>query len=332
MMPQAKRKRQGRGKAKQKPQQTVSKSSFEESEDLFTSLVRSFSTTANPKSSLASLDTISVENDFMMDVKILNNQKREVDSQTLAELNYEILANKYLDKIYEPKKRTHRPGHIQRMINNVLFLYICSCETFARATIATQCFHCYACRSSRTFRRFSSRFIRSCGSCSYCKRCREPIFTASSLIIQGQNAPPPPVPTTTTSILRVTPSSEESFLLWGSGYTSTALPSGKVSRNYVFAPYKESPHEYTRFLELLCQHYRTLNAPNINQLENFCKELLNSSKGKKGSIHKTLFNKKVLRDSVMQVKERVRSRRRCTCEERTRCAQCCRDWWKSCGC
>lgn len=99
-------------------------------------------------------------------------------------------------------------------------------------------------------------------------------------------------------------------MLWGSGYTSTALPSGKVSRNYVFTPYEESPHEYARFLELLCQHYHTLNAPNINQLENFCKELLNSSESQKGSIHKTLFDKKVLCDSVMQVRGRVRIRRR----------------------
>lgn len=125
MMSQAKKRRRGRNKAEEKSQQTAQKPFAEESEDLFTSLVRSFSTAASPKNSLTPLNHINVDNDFMMDMKIvkkLSSQKREADSQMPAELNYEILANKYLDKIYEPRKRTHRPGHIQRMINNVRLL------------------------------------------------------------------------------------------------------------------------------------------------------------------------------------------------------------------
>jgi len=67
-------------------------------------------------------------------------------------------------------------------------------------------------------------------------------------------------------------------------------------------PYKESPHEYIRFLDSVIQHYKSFNTPNINQLENLCKVLLGASKNQKANIHKTLFNRKILQDDVIQVK------------------------------
>ncbi len=86
---------------------------------------------------------------------------------------------------------------------------------------------------------------------------------------------------------------------------SVVQHSGKVSRNYVCLPYEEAPEKYAKFLIYVCQFYHELSNPNVERLEDLCKELLKPNQPTPDSaqynIHKSLFERRVLKDRIMHV-------------------------------
>ncbi len=86
---------------------------------------------------------------------------------------------------------------------------------------------------------------------------------------------------------------------------SVVQRSGKVSRNYVCLPYEEAPEKYAQFVAYVCQSYHDLNTLNIERLEELCKELLKSNQptleSSQYNIHKSLFERMVLKDRVIKV-------------------------------
>ena len=81
---------------------------------------------------------------------------------------------------------------------------------------------------------------------------------------------------------------------------------GKVCRNHVYLPYEDARDKYVKFITHICQFYKELCSPNVEQLESLCKELLKpsqpNSEATQYNIHKSLFEKRVLKDSIIRVK------------------------------
>jgi len=86
---------------------------------------------------------------------------------------------------------------------------------------------------------------------------------------------------------------------------SVVQPSGKISRNYIHVPYEEAPKKHRKFLEHVCKLYKQLNSQNISKLESLCKELLKTNQSTEEpvhyNIHKSLFERKILRDPIIRV-------------------------------
>jgi len=53
---------------------------------------------------------------------VVEEEKSVGKKGVLRDVDYEMMANKYLNKIYETKKRVQKPAQIQRIINNVCFI------------------------------------------------------------------------------------------------------------------------------------------------------------------------------------------------------------------
>ena len=94
-------------------------------------------------------------------------------------------------------------------------------------------------------------------------------------------------------------------LLCDNDMISVVQHSGKVSRNYVCIPYEEAAEKYAKFVGYICQFYRELNNQNIERLEALCKELLKSNQPPQEStqynIHKSLFERRILKDCIIRV-------------------------------